>query len=138
MGYAVKQDMIDNFGADELLQLTDRGNTGSIDDTVLNKALTNAAARIDAYLAPIYPLPLSQTYPILVLYACDIARYDLYDSQANEQVTKRYSDAIRFLEMVGQGKLSLGANPVKETSVSGGVKSSASTRIFNASTLADY
>src|SRR5574341_1516172 len=105
MGYAVKQDMIDRFGDVELKQLTDRtGAIDTIDDTVLGKALADADAEINGYLAGRYTLPLASTPLILVGMACDIARFRLYKPQATEEVRQRYEDAIKYLTKVAEGK----------------------------------
>jgi len=108
MTYATKQQMIDRFGQDELIQLTDRSGAGVIDDVVLDQALADADAEIDGYLAGRYQLPLGSVPPILVVYACDIARYRLYDDAATEQVSRRYQDAVRFLRLAADGKVQLG------------------------------
>jgi len=109
MPYAIAQDMIDRFEERELIQLTDRHDTGSIDTAVLDKVLADADAKIDSYLVGRYPLPLASAPRTLTIYACDIARYLLHDNHATEQVTKRYDDAIRFLERVAKGDISIGA-----------------------------
>ncbi len=108
MPYATQQDMIDRFAQTELVELTDRGNTGNIDSTVLNRALTDADALIDGYLQSRYTLPLAVAPKVLTLYAGDIARYLLYDNHATEQVKKRYDDAIAFLKQVAKGAITLG------------------------------
>lgn len=115
MPYAIAQNMIDRFEERELIQLTDRDNTGAIDSAVLNKALGDADAVIDGYLAGRYPLPLSVIPKPLELYACDIARYLLHDNAATDQITKRYNDAIKFLERVAKGEISIGVNASGET-----------------------
>lgn len=107
--YATAQDMIDRFEERELVQLTDRHDTGAIDSVVLEGALGDADAKIDSYLVGRYALPLAAVPKPLKLFACDIARYLLHDNHATEQVTKRYDDAIRFLERVAKGDISIGA-----------------------------
>lgn len=110
MTYAVKQDLIDRFGQTELAQLTDRTNGASIDDTVIGKALADADAKIDSYIAVVHQLPLVPVPATLVRIAGDIARYYLYDDRVTEQVKDRFEDAIRFLRDVAAGKASLGVD----------------------------
>ncbi len=141
MNYATKQNMIDRFAQSELIQLTDRAQppTGAIDDTVLNAALADANAEIDGYLMGVYQLPLPTVPANLVILACDIARYKLYDDRATEQVTKRYDDAVKYLTRVGKGELSLGldssnqAAPESTAEITGG-----SERTFDRCKLGDY
>lgn len=108
MPYATQQDLVDRFGEDELRQLTDRDNSGSIDTAVLDQALADASEEIDSYVGARYRLPLSTVPQILVRWAADIARYHLYDDAAPEQVQKRY-DAVRSsMRMLAEGKTTLG------------------------------
>lgn len=115
MPYATKQNLIDRFGEDELIQITDRHtrsdpeNSGTIDTVVLDQAIADADAEINGYLNA-YALPLSVVPANLIRIACDITRYYLYDDQDIETVTKRYDSAIAYLRMVASGKISLGAD----------------------------
>lgn len=109
MTYATQQNLIDRFGEEELIQLTDRDDLGAIDATVISRALGDADATINGYLAARYTLPLEAPLPeILERLACDIARYALFDDQVTEIVEKRYKDAIALLRDVSAGKAELG------------------------------
>ncbi|ABE45643.1 gp436 family protein [Polaromonas sp. JS666] len=140
MSYAVKQDMIDRFAQSELIQLTDRtGSAIAVDDAVLAQALLDADAEIDGYLMGRYALPLASVPRILIGACCDVARYRLYDDRATEQVTKRYDDAIKFLKLVADGKVSLGINVANQvTPEAGGASSFGNDRVFTADSLGDY
>jgi phage gp36-like protein len=109
VSYASQQDLVDRFGEQELIQLTDRGDppAGAVDATAVAHALADADAEIDSYLGR-YTLPLTVVPAALERIACDIARYRLYEDRATEQVRARYDDALRFLRAVGEGKLTLG------------------------------
>lgn len=109
MAYATAQDMIKRFGEEELIDLTDRdGSLGSIAAPVLDQALADASAEIDGYLGGRYKLPLATVPAVLIRICCDIARYQLYDERANEQLQTRYQDSIKFLRSLGKGELNLG------------------------------
>jgi phage gp36-like protein len=105
--YCTQQDMIDRFGEEELIQLTDRDGLGVINTTVLNQAISDAAAEIDGYLATRYQLPLLETHPALPRLASDIARYLLYDDAAPEKVEDRHDKAIAYLRDVAKGNVTL-------------------------------
>lgn len=139
MTYATQQDMIDRFGEQELIELTDRAGTGVIDATVMAGALGDADAEIDAYLAGRHTLPLAVVPRVLTRFAADVARYGLYDARVPEQVKARYDDAIRFLKALANGTVSLGLDtvnrPVAET---GGVQVAAPARVFNDNSLTGY
>jgi len=137
--YATQQNMIDRFGEQELIELTDHANTGAINATVLGQALADADAEINAYLTSRYTLPLVSVPPVLVKFAADVARYQLYDTRATEMVKARYDDAIKFFKMLANGSVSLGLDPVNQPVADvGGVQVNAGARVFNAANLADY
>ena len=136
MSYATQQDLIDRYGEQEVIQLTDRADppAETIDAAVVAKALADAGAMIDGYLGGRYTLPLATVPPVLTGYAGDIARYRLYGDAAPDRVEKAYRDAIRFLEMVAAGKISLGAGA---PAVAGAPEYVSPGRMFTHDTLKD-
>lgn len=131
MEYATQQDMVDRFGSDELINLTDRQHTGAIDSEVVSQALLDANSEIDAYLASRYELPLASAPQSLVRIACDIARYRLYDEQATETVSDRYKAAVRFLDAVAKGSVRFGpSNNGQQPQSSGEATINSSGRVF--------
>src|SRR5690348_4876229 len=102
MTYAVKQDLVDRFGALEITQLTDRTNVPptTIDDTVVGRALADADGVINGYIGKVYTLPLSAVPAVLVKVAADLARYFLHGEAADKDsvVTRNYNAAIAWLK----------------------------------------
>ena len=110
MPYATESDMTERFGMDEVRQLTDRElpAVGAIVTAVLNRALNDADGVINRHLGAKYAVPLVAPYPAdLVRVACDIARYVLHDLSAPETVRDHYTDALRYLRELAEGKLPL-------------------------------
>ena len=141
MSYATRQGMIDRFGEDELIQLTDRATPplGVIDDTVLDAALNDADAEINGYIQARYPLPLASTPLLLSRIARDIARYYLYDDAVTEAVENRYKEALKTLERIAKGVVHLGLDPVGETTPSSASpETSADAPVFSQDSLAGY
>lgn len=108
MGYATQADLIVRFGEPELVQLSDRVGAGVPDAAIVARALEDAAAEIEGYLAARYALPLLNVPGSLVRIACDIARFRLFGDQASAEVRTRYEDARRVLESIARGTVSLG------------------------------
>jgi phage gp36-like protein len=108
--YAQVADLVGRFGQQEIIELTDRASppSGGLDAAVAERALADADAEIDVYLAGTYELPLPSVPPVLTRIACDIARYRLWDDRAPEEVRARYEDARRVLEAIAAGKVTLG------------------------------
>ena len=110
MPYATTEQVTERYGADLVLRLTDRDGDGAADAEVLERALADAAAEIDTYLAAKYQLPLSETPAVLTRLAVDIAVYRLA-SEADlltEERRQRYDDAISLLRRIAKGEASLG------------------------------
>lgn len=140
MSYATQTDMTERFGSDELAQRTDRVAGLAIDATVLARALSDADAEVNGYLATRYSLPLPSTPAVLVRMACDLARYRLYDDGVPETVRVRYQDAVALLKRMASGEVQLaGIAPV---AVVGGCGNAVATRapalVFGAKRLAGY
>lgn len=141
MTYATQSDLTDRFGATELAQLTDRTNGLVIDTTVLGRALSDADAEIDSYLASRYTLPLASTPVVLVRMAADIARYRLFEDHATTAVRQRYEDAVSLLKRMATGDVQLaGSTPlVAATSGRGNaVATKAPARVFSTDALSGY
>tara|TARA_B110000211_G_scaffold127978_1_gene146999 strand:- start:4145 stop:4564 length:420 start_codon:yes stop_codon:yes gene_type:complete len=116
MLYCSKQGLIDRFSEEELIQLTDRNNLGVIDDNVLNRAIEDASTEMDGYLSR-FNYSASTLPKSLKPLACNIARYYLYDDAPSDHITTRYNNAIKYLEKLNKGTLTIGKTE-QETEVS--------------------
>lgn len=123
MTYAVQSDLVTAFGSDELVQLTDRADppTGTIDATIVARALEAADGEIDSYLAGRYSLPLASVPAILRDCAADIARYRLHDRGVPDRVKDAYKDRISWLRDVAAGRANLGLAQESLTPSSAGI-----------------
>ncbi len=115
MSYATLDDLRRRFGEEELIQLTDRAHAGAIDTDVVDRALSDATAEMDGYLAARYQLPLGSVPLVLVRLCADIARYYLYDDHATDQVTERHKAAVETLKRISNGQVSLGLDAEGES-----------------------
>ena len=135
--YASRQDMTDAFGADELVQRTDRGDppAGVIDDAVLGRALDDATSFIDGNVGKAYALPAAVVSPALRRVACDVARYYLYEDGPTEAVQRRYDDAVKWLDGVSKGTILLDAPAAEAEETAGSVETVMPPRRFSRETL---
>ena len=92
-------DLIDCFGADELQNLTDREAHAVIDHAVVGRAIADAEAEVNSYLAPVGLVGITPP-KALIIKACDIARYYLHEDGATGIVKERYLQAIAWLKEV--------------------------------------
>ncbi|WP_142850987.1 gp436 family protein [Telmatospirillum sp. J64-1] len=135
--YATQQDMIDSFGEQRLIELTDRQHNGEIDTAVLDRALDDARQMIDGYLAARYRLPLSPVPGLVRQWACDIALYRLYQTP-DEPAQARYRDVMRQLTDAGKGILALQGDGVQAATSGGGVVHAGPAGIFTGSGLEGF
>lgn len=127
--YCTKQDLLDRGWEAELIQLTKKTGVVGIDDTALQQAIDDATADINKYIGKFLPLPVG--YDGLLRIACDLTRYFLYDKKATDQVQTRYDAAIRFLEKVAKGDISLGVDSNNQPLPEGGLAEiESSPRLF--------
>ena len=107
MSYLTYADLVIEFSEDEILQLADRDRDGSIDDGVIEDALAFADSHIDSYLRAKYTVPLATLPANLKGFACDFARYRLYQDQPTALVVERYNAGCFYLKDVARGLVSL-------------------------------
>lgn len=109
MPYATIADLQDRLGEPRLVQLTDRGDPplGLIDEGVAQKALDDADAEIDGYLAGRYTLPLLPAPPVLRVHALTIAHYRLLGAAVDEAMREDYKTVRQYLERVADGRVAL-------------------------------
>ncbi|KXA72494.1 gp436 family protein [Bordetella hinzii] len=105
--YASVADLVEQFGETEIVELTDRDQAGEIDTAVAERALEDASAEIDGYLAARYRLPISEPLRLLTLLAADIARYRLQRGVATDQARQRYEDAVAMLKRIQSGQMNM-------------------------------
>jgi len=99
------------YGAALLVEISDRADvpTGTIDADLITRAITDATALIDGYLAGRYALPLA-TIPALVTdLAQRIAIYYAHTNVASEKIGKDYEAALRQLKDIASGLIKLDA-----------------------------
>jgi len=125
VSYANKADMLAMFGEAEVTQITDRANTGVVDDAVLQTALDDATSEAVSYL-PTAPETASRA---LVRHTAAIARFFLYANKATDEVRERYDDAISWLKLASRGVVDdYGTLPVS-TTPQAGIPQSASLKL---------
>lgn len=141
MSYCTLDDIKEQIPEDELIQLTDDEDLGVVDTSVTDRAIADADAEIDGYCGKRYGVPISPTPAIIRKVSVDIAIYNLFSRRqgADEDRRTRYKDAIKFLENVAKGVVTLGADdPDSPPSNIHKPKIVQSDRVFSRETLKDW
>lgn len=141
MSYCTVQQLEDRYGAEFLTQISDRGQEPAVepDAVLLARAIADADALIDGYLAARYALPLAATPPLLTALALPVALYKAHAHVASEKVRKDFEDALKVLERIASGVVRLDVAGVEPAgSGAGGVRTNAPERPFTAATMKGF
>lgn len=129
MSTASRADLEALFGEEEIAQRESVLPAGAV-----ARALADADAQIDSYLAARYVLPLS-ILPLpgnLVRAACVIARYYLLGDAATERARQDWQDAITWLRDVQAGRARIeGADQPTAASAAHAVMATGRPRVFS-------
>lgn len=141
MTYATQANLTERFGEATLVALTDRAAvaTGLVDATVIARALTDTDAIIDGYLGTRYILPLSAVPSLVVDLALQIAIYKLHINEPDPKISKDYDGALKLLEKIGTGAVSIqAAGIVPASSNAQGVRTTDRERPFTEATMKGF
>lgn len=105
MNYASQDQLVERYGNQLLVDLTDRATppSGAIDADVVTRALDDTNALIDGYLKGRYLLPLATTPPLLTDLAQQIAIYKLHKQMVSDKIQRDYDGAIATLKQIANG-----------------------------------
>lgn len=129
-------------GGDISLELPEQQDKVARAIARINEAVADACAMIDGFLRQRgYALPLDKAPKILSVWTRAIARYYLHQHLISDEKTnpiaRDYREAMRLLQLVADGKFSLGSSDVSVLHT-GQAKFKKPERIFTHATLKDY
>ncbi len=114
MAYVTIADMTLLFGAKELVQVSDRNNSGLKDDAVIQFALDDASSEADSYL-PTVPHQASRA---LARHVAAIARRYLHADNATDEIRERYDNAVAWLKLASSGRVQYDLSPATPSAAS--------------------
>lgn len=141
MSYCTQDDILEQLDEDIVIQLTDDTDAGVIDADRVTRAIADADAEIDSYCGTRYSVPFAAAPAMIRKTSVDVAVYNLYARRkgAPEDRRNRYNNALKFLQNVSRGLISLGAAAPAAADDSGPqATTSADDRIFTKDTLEGY
>lgn len=124
MSYSTIDDISLLLPVAETIRLTDDESLGVAGEARISDAIIKADSEIDAYCGSRYVVPVSPVPELLKKLSVDIAVYNLYSRSVMvmpDVWSQRYRNAIRRLEGISKGLVSLGASasPVSSDRSSG-------------------
>ncbi len=145
MAYSTYIDLKKMIPEETLVQLTDDEGAGTANQARISEAVAQADADIDGYLGARYAVPLAEPIPAVIRkLSVDLAVYHLYSRRLEEipeTRAERYKNALRMLEGIAKGLISLGATPAPEAAPDAGgpeATRSVTDRTFTKTTLEGY
>jgi phage gp36-like protein len=140
--YCTKDDLEKRLEPRELVALADDDQDGIADEAVVNQAIADADAEIDAHVRARYQVPLATPTPLVRMLSAVIAINNLYARRretVSEEHSRRYTRAVEILNLLAQGTLDLGdpADLVFEQQLPRSTTSS-DDRLFSRDTLSDF
>ena len=112
MPYCTLADITDRIPEENLIQLTDDENEGAVNEDRVTAAIGDADELIDGYLRGRYTLPLDPIPALITKLSIDLAVFNLYSRKLElvmpEAMSDRYKNAVKVLEHIQSGKISLG------------------------------
>jgi phage gp36-like protein len=114
MPYSTLEDIRKLMPEEVLVQLTDDEATGSVNQARVDEAIAQADAEVDSYCGGRYSVPFGTVPDVVRKLSVDIAAYNLYSRRVDEvpeSRAERYRDAVRQLEGIARGLISLGVDP---------------------------
>lgn len=131
----VKDDALNAIIGDTFIE--DPAEREELVSPIIDAAIADADAEIDGYLAKRYAVPLSPAPKVINKFSKDIAVYNLFSrigiDESTDQKTylNRYNAAIKFFELVADGKVSIGTEADDPASAAAtGFSAKSNTRLF--------
>jgi phage gp36-like protein len=114
--YATREDVVQLYGADLLVRVSDLDADDVADDNVVDAGLQAADDTVNAFLSALYPVPVSPVPGSVRRCAIDIAVYTmaLGVTSRTDEMRVRYEDALALLKMMAKGDIGLGLPPTDE------------------------
>ncbi len=112
--YCTIDDLLGQISEDVVIGLTDDTGSGQINMDAVDRAIADASSKVDAFCQARYDVPFEPVPKLITGLAVDIAIYNLFsrrgfdDNTADKVVIDRYKEAVRILEMLHLGRMTIG------------------------------
>lgn len=142
MAYCTLDQLIDRYGRDMIVALTDRAAmpTGDVDSAVVDRAIAGADAVIDGYIGARYVLPIAAVPALIAEIAQAITLWKLHLTEPNPKVKADHDAALKQLADIARGMIRIpdatGIEPAATSA--GGVQTVDRDRPFSADNLTGF
>lgn len=141
--YVTSGDLIPSYVEErDAVQLTNDDVDGTtVVESVVEDAIADAEAEVDGYLGARYALPLVTVPRLVKRLVLRLSRYHLYSRRrgaVEEWMAKDYEKALKMLQDISKGIVTLGVQPEPGVNSERVVRSTARDPIFGRSRLEDF
>jgi phage gp36-like protein len=132
MAYITMEDLEMRLPAERLVALTDDDGIGTINQPIIDHAISTASSEIDGYIGTRYKVPLAAAHPIITKLCEEITIYYLHLrlDRVSDDLQRAYDNAVRLLRDISRGMVSLGVESEPEATGHKRVYVSAPDRMF--------
>ncbi|GAB6170779.1 DUF1320 domain-containing protein [Paradesulfitobacterium aromaticivorans] len=117
--YCSLEDLLGQVNREKLIELSnddepvlDNAGNPTFNTDNINLAISNASSEVDGYASVRYQVPFATVPPVIKKLAADIAVYNLFSrhwtGDEEENIIRRYKNAIALLQRIAEGKVLLG------------------------------
>ena len=118
MNYCTLEDIRGHISEARLVEITDDthpNDSGTVNADIVEKAIKESSDIIDAYIGKRFKLPLPGIPSVLRTICVDLSIYNLYERVTEMDISEgmklRYNNAIKMLERIAEGEMSIGIAP---------------------------
>jgi|SRR6185369_11319809 len=143
MPYTTLENISAQISEARVIELTDDESLGVIDSARIDEAIVSADAVIEGYCSARYVVPFNPVPAIIAKCSLDMAIYNLYARRVEtmpEVREKNNTLALKMLEGIASGKITLGSTAVVAPPTNGNTPAQVRTnvRIFTSNKLDSY
>lgn len=138
--YCSQADILERISQEDLARLTDDTDGQVIDESVVSRAIADADAEINGYVAVRHRVPLDPVPELIRKLSVELAIYHMYSRRvgAPEEWRTRYEDNQSQLKALSAGKMSLGVGDPDTPPVSPPADVQSRPRIHSRDSLEDF
>jgi len=125
---------------DQLVQLTDDEGAGVVNEERVAAAITGAQAEVDGYCGKRYKVPFADPPQLVNRLTAVLAKYNLYTrrDEVPDSVVSQHKAAVKALDDISKGVISLGKEPEPTPAAATGGKISGPSKIFGRDKLRGF
>lgn len=142
MAYCTTTDLYSQISESDIIAITDDAGAGAINSDIVEQAIADGDAEINAHIAGRYTVPIDPVPEIIKKLSVDFAIYRLSGRRGMsipEDRKANYNNGVALLRDIQKGDATLGVSTPDPVNTSGAVSTlTATDRTFTKTTMANF